>query len=290
MSERPPALFSLPPGRGRGRALPADRQAAGPARHPSGPAEQAGAASPRFPRQARRPCRSVTRAPRPGPAPRPLPLLGPAQTRPSRPCPTDGPDPSTCRQTSAGVPRRWGHRRPGRARPGCEGAWLSLRRGPPRADRRRPQSLPARALRAPPAARTCWEPLSQRPPLGPPSPPPTSERSGRGGLGTANGPAPTGPPPFPHGPPHVFLSLLAGAAVAHLVPPPPCGHWPSAMPILSFPSVIGLSIRCSPASPTQKPFSDWAFPLCLATIGCGSCQPRRWRTESFSALFFYPAS
>lgn len=76
----------------------------------------------------------------------------------------------------------------------------------------------------------------------------------------APGPA---PPPFPAGPPRVLPSLLAAAAVAHHFPPPPGGHWPPALPALRCLSVVGRSVRRSPASPAQKLFPDWAFPLCF---------------------------
>lgn len=164
---------------GPARYLPAarGRRAAGPTRPPA-PREQAAPPPPRA-----GPYRSATPAPEPL---RPPPVRRPRETTTPRQAPTPLP-------VGEGAPASPGVRAPGgpaRSRPalGRLGlARLGLRPEPPRAGRRRPQSPPARALRAPPAAPTCWEPPSRRPPPGPPSSPPTSRYRGR---------SPTlGPPP-----------------------------------------------------------------------------------------------
>lgn len=168
---------------GPARYLPAarGRRAAGPARPPA-PREQA-APPPRA-----GPSRSATPAPEPL---RPLPFAGPPKPR-SR----GGPRPRYLSAKERRRPPAFGRRAarlgPGPALDRLGGARVGLRPGPPCAGRRRPRSPRARALRAPPAAPTCWEPPSRRPPPGPPSPPPTSRSRGRG-------PAPGPPPALPIG-------------------------------------------------------------------------------------------
>lgn len=70
-------------------------------------------------------------------------------------------------------------------------------------------------------------------------------------------------------------------------PPRPADHWPPASSAQPFLAIIGRCVRRSQEVPAQKLFSDWVSPSALVTIGCGSRQSRRQRTDSvFLRTFF----
>lgn len=302
--QRGPRPSFLPPagrGEGRARAAPArspeEAHAAGLARRPSGPTEQAGAASPRFPRQARRPCRSITRAPRPGPASRPLPP--PCLPRPGRdplaraPPLAPTPVPVGGRAPASGPPAALAGPGPGKGR-GAGG----LARPQARAAPRWPPPAAVAARSRTPSAASSADMLGAPVPKAAAQPAlPTAHvralREGRGGAGGARPPAPPPPPRCSSRPGRLtsFAAYWLPLPVAHSVPSPPGGYWPSVLLTLPFLSVIGRSVRRSLASPARKLFPDWAFPLCFGNYWLRLLSVKAPEHGfSFSAVFFYPAS